>query len=54
MALPHLITESQQKWLFKLTMSSSKWPARDLWRWFVVRRLPEVLDHDRIVPTVDR
>jgi integrase len=30
MALPHLITKSEQEWLFKLTKSYSKWPERDL------------------------
>lgn len=30
MALPHLITKSEQKWLFELTESYSKWAKRDL------------------------
>ena len=30
MALPHLITKSEQEWLFKITKSDSPWPERDL------------------------
>jgi len=30
MALPHLITEKERGWLFKLTKKQSPWPERDL------------------------
>lgn len=30
MALPHLITEKERDWLFKVTKSRSPWPERDL------------------------
>jgi len=30
MALPHLITEKEQDWLFKVTKKQSPWPERDL------------------------